>query len=141
MHSPRIALATLIVGLLSFSGVASSKIPPMSEARMTAMADLIATGKVVKVVNVGDIVRDHCFGWQHKHATFQLDKVTKGKLSGKVTLSYKTRVESKKKCKGGQTSFDLPTGAPFKLWLLATKEDARRFVFVNWNGVRRTDTK
>lgn len=138
------AAITALTAAVVLSGLAApslAKIPPMSKKELTASADAIVTGTVLKVRDAGNKYRDRCYVWQNRHATFRVTGRSKGTTARIITIVYSTRLgdaNPARPCDGGRTSYSLTPGTKYQLYLSRSgKPGQRRYGFINWAGVKR----
>ena len=133
------SVAVLVLVALTLPAADSpAKIPPLSKQELERRADLIIEGLVVATKKEGKVARDSCFGWQAFVAVVIVEKALKGRAAGKIHVRYRTRVEDKKQCDGGATSYSLVVKQRYRLYL-ARARDRRRvhYRLISSSGVRR----
>ena len=117
----------------------------MPKKQLDAAATLIVEGVVLKVEPAGKRTHDHCYGWQPMRALLEVQRQTKGAPAKRVQILYSTRVENKKRCVGGRTSYSLAKGRRYRLHLScgptssvspAKTKPPRRCSMINWAGVK-----
>ncbi len=139
----RYTIALLLLWGLSSSVTTWALIPPLSEDELTKEASLIVEGRVIANEKFEKPFKDRCYQWQKFVADFEVSKTLKGKSAKIIKIYYQSYVKdiTNPPCVGGDTSYWLSTGAPYKLYLADSIHGEGAYHFINWSGVMDLETK